>query len=93
MPDFIRHIVKRRVAIDFRLRRLEHHALLGRIGRGDRARRHHPDREALAAAGVDVARRLQRQGRIGGVQRADMLVRQPVAAAACKADRCLRFSA
>src|ERR1700758_4840084 len=59
MPDFFRHVVKRRMAVDLGLSRLEHHALLGRIGCGDRTRRHHPDREPLAAAGEDVARRLQ----------------------------------
>ena len=44
-------------------------------------RRHHPDRQPLAAPRVDVARRLQRHFGVGRVQRADMLVRQPVAAA------------
>ena len=37
-------------------------------------RRHHPDRHALAAAGVEVAGVLQRQRRVGGVQRADVHV-------------------
>ena len=27
MPDFVGHIVERRVPVDFRFRRLEHHAL------------------------------------------------------------------
>jgi hypothetical protein len=43
-------------------------------------RRHHPDRKPLAAPRVDVARILQRHLGIDGVQRADMAVRQPVAA-------------
>src|SRR5580698_3368062 len=55
MPDFFRHVIKRRVPVDLGFRRLEHHALLARIVGGDRMRRHHPDREPLAAAGVDVA--------------------------------------
>jgi hypothetical protein len=31
VPDFFRHLVKRRMPVDLRLRRLEHHSLLGRI--------------------------------------------------------------
>src|ERR1700722_3864519 len=81
MPNFIRHVVECRVAIDLGFRGLEHHALLGRIGRRDRVRRYHPDREPLAAPGVDVARGLQRQRGVAGMQRSDMLVRQAVAAA------------
>src|SRR5215813_148650 len=69
MPDFFGDVVKGRMPVDLRLRGLEHHALLGWIGCGDRVRRHDPDREALAAAGVDVARGLQRHGGVGGVQR------------------------
>src|SRR6202000_459606 len=51
MRGFFGHFIKRWMPIDLGLRRLEHHALLGGIGRDDRARRHHPDREAFAAAG------------------------------------------
>src|SRR5437879_5068607 len=67
------------MAVDLGFRRLEHHAFLARIGRGDCARRYHPDRQALAAAGVDVTRGRQRQRRIAGMQRADVLVDEAVA--------------
>src|SRR3569833_774314 len=81
MPDFVGYLIERRMPVDLGFRRLEQHALVDRIGGGDRARRYHPDRESLAAAGIDVARGLQRHGGIGRMQRATMLVREPVAAA------------
>src|SRR6516225_10470646 len=81
MPDFFGYVVERRVAVNLGFRRLEHHALLGRVGRRDRARRNYPDRQALAAASEDVAGGLQRHGGVGRMQRAAMLVREPVAAA------------
>src|SRR3978361_1161063 len=37
VPDFLGHVVEGRMPVDLGLRRLEHHALLGGIGRGDRA--------------------------------------------------------
>src|SRR4051794_30794429 len=81
MPDFVRHVVEGRVTIDLGFRRLEHHALFGWVRCRDCVRRHHPDRQTLAAAGVDIARGLQCERRVAGVQRADMLVREPVTAA------------
>ena len=81
MPDFFRHFVEGRVAIDFRGRRFEHHVLVGGIGSDDGVGRHDPDRQAFAAPRVKIARRLQREHGIGGVQRADMLVREAVAGA------------
>src|SRR3954462_685460 len=38
VPDFVRHVIKCRMAVNLGFCRLEHHALLGRIGCGDRAR-------------------------------------------------------
>src|SRR4051794_14872462 len=81
MPDFVGYLIECRMPVDLGIRGLEQHALVGRIGGGDRARRHHPDRESLAAAGIDVARSLQRHGGIGRMQRAAMFMREPVAAA------------
>src|ERR1700687_34768 len=81
MPAFLGHVVKCRVAVDLGFRRFEHHALLGGVGRSDRARRHYPDRQPFAAACVDITRGLQRQRGVGGVQRANMLVRETIAAA------------
>src|SRR5207237_9111479 len=37
MPDFLGNVIERRMPVDLGFRRLELHALLGRIGRGDRA--------------------------------------------------------
>src|SRR4051794_25616708 len=81
MPDFVRHLVEGRMPVDLGFRRLEHHALPVRVGGRDRARRHHPDREALAAAGVDVARGPQRHGSVARMQRTAMLLGGTVAAA------------
>src|SRR5262245_7493811 len=45
MPDFVRHLVERRVPIDLRRRRLEHQARVGRVGGGDGGRGNDPDRK------------------------------------------------
>src|SRR5215469_6383425 len=81
MPYLFGYIIEGRVPVDLGLGRIEQHALLGRIGRGDGIGWHHPDRQTLAATGVDVARGLQCHGGIVGMQRADMPVRKPIAAA------------
>src|SRR5947209_17124145 len=74
MPDFVRHIVECRMPIDFRQSRLEQLVLVRWIGGGDGGRWHDPDRIALAAPRIDVARRLQRHLGIRGMNRTTMLM-------------------
>ena len=75
------HVVERRVAVDLVGRRVEERVLLVRAAGGDVAGPHHPERDALLAAGVDVAGVAQRHLGVRGVQRADVDVRQPALAA------------
>src|SRR5271166_2874571 len=74
---FVRHFIEGGVAVDLRSGRLEQHVLVRWIRGGDRRRWHDPDGKPLAAAGIDVARGLQRHRRVGRVNRADMPVRKP----------------
>src|SRR5690606_2277703 len=55
----------------------EERVLLLRAGRDDPVGRDHPDRDALAPAGVEVAGVAQGQRAVGCVQGSDVLVRQP----------------
>src|SRR5579872_6760571 len=58
------------------LRGVEERVLLVWAVRHDRRRGHHPDRNTLAAPGIDVPRIAQGHGGIRGVQAADVLVGQ-----------------
>jgi len=79
MPDFVGNVVERRVS-DI-LDSAGSNIMPFSVGSEacDRVDVHHPDRQPLAASGVDVARGLQRQRAVCRMQRADMLVGQAVA--------------
>src|SRR5450755_4533755 len=66
------------MAIHLAARGLEHRLLLARRAGDDVLRLHDPDADAFVASGIDVARVLDRHLRVGRVQAADVLVRQPV---------------
>ena len=74
-------VVEGGVAVGLVGGRVEERVLLVRARGDDRRRRHHPERHALVAAGVEVAGVAQRHGGVGGVQRADVHVRQAAAGA------------
>src|SRR5579863_3649710 len=66
--------VEGRMAVDLVARRLEQRLGLLGIGGHDVRRAHHPDADALLAAGIDIARVLDRHAHIGGMEAPDVLV-------------------
>src|SRR5205823_4451247 len=78
--DFIGQPIKRGMTVDLVFGGIEHLGLRLRIARDDVIGAHHPDARALLAPRVNVARHLQREGGIGRVHAAAVLVIKPVAA-------------
>src|SRR5262245_2898185 len=76
MPGAFRNVVEGGVPVDLVGGRVEERVLLVRARRADRGGRYHPDGHAFLPAGVDVAGVVQRDLRVGGVQAADVYVRQ-----------------
>ena len=74
MIECVGQLVERRVAVHLVFHRVEVHGLLARVGGHDLAGQHDPDAGAFLAAGVDVARHLDRHLGVGRVQAAAMLV-------------------
>src|SRR5215470_8330591 len=75
--DRVGDVVEGGVAVDLVAARREERVLLVGTGRGDVGRADHPDAHALVAPGVQVPRVVQRHGRVGRVQRANVHVVQP----------------
>src|SRR2546423_12747086 len=79
--DRLRQLVEGRVAVHLVFGRVEVHRLVARVARDDLVRAHDPDAHALLAPRVDVARHLDRELGVGGVQAAAVLVVEPGLAA------------
>src|ERR1035438_5486504 len=62
------------MTIDLIARRLEQRLGFRRVRSGDGRGRHHPNADAFLTPRVQVARMIDRQARIGGVQAAHVLV-------------------
>src|ERR1019366_5026288 len=73
-----RHLVELRVAVGLVVSGVEKRTGIARRRRDDRARRHHPQADRLAAARVHVARILHRLLGIRRVHAARMRVRRPL---------------
>ena len=81
MPNLVRDIEERWMAINLRRHWVKVVGLLIRVARGDCIRWHHPDAHALLPPRVHVSRQRDGMSRVARVQATEMLVIEPLFAA------------